>query len=290
MRKSIFFFLLILLIAACNQNIDKEYQSEIEKWRQDRFEYLKKPDSWFSLAGLFWLKEGENSFGTAAENDIIFPKGKAYMGRFIYNDSTVTFVNNNEKSVLVNDSSLSTYELKSDLTKNVTLLKYNSLTFFLIERDGKMGIRLKDSENPALKSFTGLRYFPISEEWKIPANFTPYSPEKPIVIPTVLGTESIEKSPGYFTFTVDGKTLKLDVLSSGNGFFIVFADQTSGEETYGAGRFLTVNAADSSGNYFIDFNTAYNPPCAFTKYATCPLPPKDNYLQIAVNAGEKSYH
>ena len=153
------------------------------------------------------------------------------------------------------------------------------------------GIRLRDSENPRIAGFTGIERFPVSEKWRIEAQFKPYDSVKIISVPTVLGT--IDQSPctGALVFEIDGREYSLDPITDEGspGFFIIFGDATNGKETYGAGRFLGAEAAGPGGKVILDFNKAYNPPCAFSPFATCPLPPKQNVLPVAVTAGEKAY-
>lgn len=291
-NRLLFFTFTIIFFAGCKseKQVDPEYINEIESWKETRVNNLTQPDSWLSLTGLFWLEPGDNTFGTDKSNKIVFPAGAPFMGVFTLKDSVVTFLQAEADLIGTQTEAKDNILLESDLTGNPTLLTYKSLTFYLIDRNGKMGIRLKDSQSEVLKNFTGLSYFPTSPEWRVKASFRPYDPPKRIVIPSIIGTSSEEESTGKLVFSVENKEYSLDVLPAGNNFFIIFADKTSGEETYGAGRFLSVNGADSLGNYYIDFNKAYNPPCAFTKFATCPLPPKDNYLKLAVEAGEKKFH
>jgi len=166
-----------------------------------------------------------------------------------------------------------------------------SLQWFVIERADRIGIRLRDTENPAIAAFDGIEMFPIDVGWRIPARFDRYDPPKMIRIPNIIGTVSVQPSPGAVVFDVDGEELRIDVTGDpyGERFSIVFGDRTNADETYGGGRFLTVNAPDDRDRMFIDFNRATNPPCAFTEFATCPLPPRQNQLPVRIEAGEKVY-
>ncbi len=180
-------------------------------------------------------------------------------------------------------------ELKSDETGEPTLLHLGSLTFHVIKRGERLGVRVKDKENPARIKFPGLQYFPIDPKWRVTAKFVPYNPPKKIPILNVLGMLQDEPSPGTLEFQVNGKTYRIDPITEqgSDELFLIFADQTTGKETYGAGRYLYTPQAGPDGKVLIDFNKAYSPPCAFTAYATCPLPPPGNKLAVRIEAGEK---
>ncbi len=180
--------------------------------------------------------------------------------------------------------------LASDADEDTTMLRRGSLLFYLIRRGDRLGVRVKDSQSEARRNFRGLDYFPIDPGWRIEARFEPYDPPKSISVPNVLGQDNAEKSPGAVVFEHGGKTYRLDpVLERGEtDYFVIFGDRTNGNETYGAGRFLYVKPP-VDGRTVIDFNKAYNPPCVFTEYATCPLPPPQNKLPIRIEAGEKEY-
>lgn len=287
--------IIIFIIASCGETLkqkgDPAYISQINEWHKKRIENLKKENGWLNLVGLFWLKQGENNFGSGSENDIIFPEGKCEknMGKFILNDSTVSMIINDGVNVIVDEKSVSELELKNDLSGSPTISKFGSLRWFVIKRGDKYGIRLRDLEAPLVKNFEGIETYPINSDWKIEAGFSGYNPPKKIAVPNVLGTIEEADSPGALVFKIGEQEYKFDALEGGDSYFIVFADETSGNETYGGGRFIYVPKADSSGKIFIDFNKAFNPPCVFTKYATCPLPPKQNFLKLKITAGEKNY-
>jgi len=292
----VFFLLAVLFIVACNsestvQNASKEYQKEIKEWDSKRIANLKKETGWLNLVGLYWLKEGENSFGSDKTNDITFPENKAsaFLGKIIKKDSVITTIIQEGVTVTHNGNQVKTIEVKADVTGDRTILNHNNLRWFIIKRGDKYGIRLRDLEAELVKNFEGIERFPINEDWKIIAKFEKYNTPKRIMIPTILGTIEEDYSPGKLNFSISNKEYSLEPTSSGGGLFIVFADLTSGEESYGAGRFLYVDGPDSNNNVILDFNKSYNPPCAFTKYATCPLPPDENKLRVRINAGEKNY-
>ena len=181
--------------------------------------------------------------------------------------------------------------LKNDLTGSPTMLTLKTLVWYVIRRGDKTGIRLKDKASPLLHSFTGIDRFPVKKSWRIKARLIPASKGHTLQIPNVLGQMEESPSPGMLAFEHNGNPYTLKVLSAsgGNQYWIIFADKTNGDATYGGGRFLYVEKADSTGETFIDFNKAYNPPCVFTPFATCPLPPDGNRLDFAVEAGEKMF-
>jgi len=301
-NKNIFFakeFLMIAIISVllfgCSNKVpDKgspEYISGIKEWHNKRVENLKKENGWLNLAGLYWLKPGENTFGTSPGNDIIFPKGSApgKIGSLFLQDSIVTVKINDGIEVTSNSNPVKKMRLMEDVSGNPTVLNLGFLRWFVIKRGDKYGVRLRDLDAELVKEFPGIETYPIDQDWQISATFVKYDPPKSITIPTIIGTVDEEKSPGTLLFSKDGQSFMLDAVEEGDEFFIIFADETSGEETYGAGRFLYTAKPDSSGQVILDFNKVYNPPCAFTKYATCPLPPKQNYLKLKVTAGEKNF-
>jgi uncharacterized protein len=269
-----------------------EYISEINSWHKHRIENLKKENGWLNLTGLFWLKPGENKFGTDNRNDVIFPEGKApdFIGKFTLLDSIVTIKINKNINVTCNCKTISALQLVNDNNANPTILSYGSLRWFIIKRNNRYGVRLRDLESPLLKSFGDIDKFPINSDWKVEAKLEPYKPQKKILVPSIIGEVDTAAVAAALVFEINGTKYRLDPISEENGFFIIFADETSGKETYGACRFISVDKPDSMGKVYIDFNKAYNPPCAFTKYATCPLPPRQNYLKIEITAGEKMFH
>ena len=286
--------IMILVLSHCGEKLEQkgsaEYIKEIQQWHQKREDRLRKENGWLNLVGLYWLKEGENSFGSAKDNDIVFPlNAPAHVGTLTLNDSIVTINVNEGVKVLYDSEEVKSMPLENDLDENTTILQAGTLRWYIIKRGSKYGVRLRDLNAPLIKEFKGINIFPINEDWKVTAKFKPYIPAKKVTIPTVIGTTEEDIAPGYLSFKIGGKDYKLDALQSGDGFFIIFADLTSGEETYGAGRFIYTDEPDSNGNVILDFNKAYNPPCVFTRFATCPLPPKQNYLKLRVTAGEKMW-
>ena len=294
MLKSFIIYSLLILIIACTQKrtADPNYVKEINEWGAKRVNRLKADDGWLNLVGRFWLKQGESTFGSAKDNDIVVESSKLpeHIGSFIFEDSVVTFRAKDGVDVMLGDMSVKEIVLVDDQKSDVTVLQIGSVKFNLIVRDTLYGIRFRDLNSDLVKNFKGVDRFPIDESWKINAKFEAYNPVKEIDVPNVLGQISKEKSPGAVVFERDGKTHRIDAVDEGGDrLFLIIADQTSGEETYGGGRFMYVNKPDSTGTILLDFNKAYNPPCVFTKYATCPLPPLQNYLKLKIEAGEKVY-
>ncbi len=288
--------LLQITISGCDKKNDinlNEYKKEIEQWREKRVERLLRDDGWLTLCGLFWLNEGENKFGTDSSNSIIFAPDKSpkYSGSIFLKKGELRLKTAKGVEIKIKDSLVTDAKLKSDENgkSQPTIMNLKTLIFYVIERDGRLGVRVKDKENPARMNFTGLEYFPINPKWRIDARFDTYAPPKVIPIVNVLGKVKNDTCTGAIVFKVDGELFRLDALREGKELFIIFHDETSGNETYGMGRFLYTDLPDSNNNVVIDFNKAYNPPCAFTEFAVCPTPPEQNYLKLRIEAGEKKY-
>ena len=280
-------FLSSLLVA---QAQTPSYEQALLQWRNERIQDLKSEDGWLNLAGLFWLNPGTNSFGTDASNDIIFPDGLAesQMGQFIVQNDSV-FIQLKPGVDVGLPSSGDKQPLLIYPTVPMTQMAYRSLRWFIIQRGEKFAIRLRDLESPFLKEFTGIDYFPIQEKYRVKATFVAYE-NKQIDILDVTGRIAKQNCPGKLIFELNGKKHAIDVLDGGEEeYFLLFGDETNKKTTYGAGRFLYVPKPDKTGYTVIDFNKAYNPPCAFTPFATCPLPPKQNLLRVTVEAGELNY-
>lgn len=272
-------------------NVDPAYQQEIEALRKEREAGLREEDGWFTLVGLFWLEEGSNRFGSDPGNRVILPEGKApaVAGTLIRQGDQVRVEVDKGATVTSGGKPVTEMALRKDQEGEPTVLELGSLRFFVIQRSDKIGVRIKDSKSAALAAFKGLDYFPIDPLWRVKARFEPAAPGKTIAVPNVLGQILDLPSPGTVVFERGGETYRIDALGSPeDGFSLIFADATSGKETYGGGRFLETGPAQD-GAVEIDFNRAYNPPCAFSAFATCPLPPAQNHLTLAVEAGEKRY-
>lgn len=267
------------------------YVQQVENARKERNEGLKNEDSWLTLVGLYWLDEGENRFGSSAGNKVIFPeKVPAVAGAFVRKGNAVSIRVEPGVTVTLDDGKpVTAMDLRKDADGETTVLHMGSISFFAIQRGDRIGVRIKDKESPVRTGFHGLDFYPIQPAWRVEARFEPYKPAKKVKIPNVLGQVIEEDSPGAVVFERNGKTHRIDTLGSvDEGLFLIFADETNGKETYGAGRFLDA-APPKEGKVTVDFNVAYNPPCAFTAFATCPLPPAQNRLALRVEAGEKKF-
>lgn len=298
MKKILLFsilFITFLTIYSCkNENLETkgtpEYILEIQQWHQKRIARLKEETGWLNLVGLFWLEDGENTFGSSKDNNIVFPSGPEHIGSLFLEDSTVTIHVLSGVSVLNNEQPVSDIILKDDHTGDPTILTLGSLRWYIIKRTKGYAVRLRDLNAKLLKTFKDIERFPVNVDWRIEAKFVKYEPPKKITIPDIIGTAEVENSPGAVVFTKNNQTYRMDALDAGgNRIWFIFADETSGIETYGAGRFLYTDKPDSNGIVILDFNEAYDPPCVFTRFATCPLPPKDNYLKLRITAGEKTW-
>ena len=269
-----------LLLAACAimGAASASYRASIEQWRRHREAALTADGGWLTVTGLFWLHEGFNTFGHGSSYDVDLPAEPELKngGMFELRGGKVTMRMDGQTRTLAPDTSGHPY-----------IVRLGSLTWYVIQRGDRYGIRLKDRNSQLRKEFRGLHYFPIDPSYCIHTRLVP-DPQK-IRIANVLGQVQDEPSPGYVSFVLHGRKLRLYPVEDSPGeLSFIFRDLTSGKETYGAGRFLDVELS-KNGQIVLDFNKAYNPPCAFTPYATCPLPPKENRLDVRIEAGELKY-
>jgi len=282
--------LALVLLAAKGSN--DAYKAEIEQWRQDRETRLKSDTGWLTVAALYWLKEGPNRFGSDSGNDLKLPAGApAVAGVFELKGGKVTVRIQSGATVTSAGEAITEMVMKPDSAGEPTIVALGDLSMYVIERGGKFAIRMKDKNSRMRKDFTGLKWYPVKPEYRITASFQEYDPAKTISIPNILGQTEKLPSPGYVTFKLHGKKVRLEpVLEDPDAkeLFLIFKDKTSGVETYPAGRFLYVDLP-VEGKIVLDFNKAYNPPCAFTPYATCPLPPAQNRMDLPIEAGELNY-
>lgn len=258
---------------------NSSHEKEIREWQTSRSERLKKEDGWLTLVALDWLKEGENP-APAESGTITLAGGK------------LTLTPSGEGLVIDDKPVTGPVQLLADADPNgPTIVRKGSVRFNIIKRGERYGIRVKDSEAETRKNFAGLDYFPIDPKWRVEATLEAYHPPKRVPITDVTGMTSESIAPGSLVFEVDGKEYRLDpILEEGSDeFFIIFKDETSKDATYQAGRYLYAKKPGADGKVIVDFNKAYNPPCVFTPFATCPLPPPQNRLPVRVEAGEKRY-
>ncbi|MFM7194537.1 MAG: DUF1684 domain-containing protein [Bacteroidota bacterium] len=284
-----------MLILSCQrpaQESSAAHLSEIEEWSEKRWNDLRSEDGWLNLAGLFWLSEGINSFGSAPDEPIRFPEGfpLAHAGYITLSGGIVRLTADPGNGIEVNGQRVGEALLFHPDSADVVYARSGSYRWNIIRREDKFGIRLRNLDSAYISKFTKPERFPVDPTLKVLAKFVAYNAGHTIAISNVLGQTTNEPSPGKLEFTIDGNNLTLDALLSGDELFIVFADATSGNETYGGGRFLYVKKPGPDGPVTIDFNKAINPPCVFSEFATCPLPPKQNRLLVPVRAGEKNIH
>jgi len=288
---------------------ESEHAEDVNNWKNKRVSNLTSENGWLTLCGLFWLKDGKNRVGYENENEVILPKSGNYIADILVNDGSATlevvsghelFIVSGKSKTLV--TAPTTLQHDDDGKQDSTLIQVDntSVTFYVIKRGAKLAVRVKDSQNEARTQFKGLTYFPLSYSARVIATYHPYTPHKPLSIKTVLDMESGEVSPGYLEFEwSDGKTYKLDTIvenPTDKDFFILLKDKTSGKDTYGM-RYLLVpippcyfsGGSKDDNKTAIDFNKLYNPPCVFTNFATCPLPPQQNILPFRIEAGELAY-
>lgn len=270
-----------------------DYLASIEQWHAARVERLRKPDGWLSLIGLHWLEHGRSSIGSGKDNDIVLAKGPERLGTIEWNqDGTVSIELAADNGAAIQGSELRKVELLDDSHDEPTVATFDGASFYLISRGDKKGLRVKDPNAPSRVGFTRIERFPVDPDWRIEGKWVPFDPVHYLEVPTIVGTVGKYPVPGKVVFEKDGKSfeiLPVVEVPGGDELFVMFADRTSGKETYGAARFLYIDMP-KNGKAVIDFNKAYNPPCAFTPYATCPLAPPENRLDIRVTAGEKKYH
>ena len=282
--------------ASAKPNNKTEYKSEIETFHAKRDASLRK--NWLSLTGLDWLKSGENSIGSGKDNNIHLPASVPETLGVIQLKSAKPAVVSIEftetKSVKLDGKPVELgkfYPLQTDASAKPSLVEFNTVNFLIVERPNGLGVRTKDSANPAIAEFKEIRWWPIDEKLRITAQWVKLPEPKKIKFQDVLGNENEIEAHGYAEFKHDGHNVKLYPTEEGHSgaadaYEFVFRDRSSGKESYGAARYLNTAAPNKKGEITLDFNKAYNPPCAYTAFATCPLPPPENVLKVGIHAGE----
>ena len=270
--------------------LQTNFNAENREWREKRDQELRAEDSWLSVAGLFWLKEGSNTFGSGKGMNIVLPSAPENIGTLELANGVVHLRVADGVTVNVGTQAVRTHEMRFDGDAQPEPFIVGSLKLSVIKRGERYGLRVKDKNNQALREFKGLEWFPARESYRVVATFIPDAQPKEMIIMNVIGDELKMKSPGVLSFQLNGRTHQLrPVMENDEKLFIIFRDQTAGKTTYGAGRFLYAELP-KDGRVILDFNRAENPPCAFTPYATCPLPPRANFLSIPIPAGERAFH
>jgi hypothetical protein len=272
----------------------RAYELSIREWRNERILRLQRPDGWLSLVGLHWVDNGTRSFvGSAADNGVRLAVGPEHLGMLVVGeDRSVGFDIDPRAQVLLDGQPATGHvQLRTDASpEGASVLGFNGgdASFIVIERAGRVALRVRDRFSPTLANFPGIDYFDIDPAFRFVARFEPHPAGQTLGIVNILGMEEAMANPGAVVFEKDGQTFRLEAVDEGDGrLFLIFADRTSGHESYPAARFLYADAAGADGTTVVDFNRAYNPPCAFTSFSTCPLPPPGNRLDLAVRAGEK---
>lgn len=283
--------LLLPVVAAADDTGD--YLAEVAQQRQAREEGLRQLLGWLSLVGLHWIEPGSHRVGAASDSDIVLAVGPEHLGEIRLSEGVVTLVLAHAKGVEIDGvpAAVGELALRPDSHGEPTQVTFDggAAGFNLIERDGRFALRVRDAKARTRTAFAGLDYFDTDPAWRIEARFEPHPEGATIEIANVIGQLSPEPNPGAVVFEREGKTYRIEALANSDGsLFLIFADRTSGRETYGAGRFLDT-PVPKDGRVLVDFNLAYSPPCAFNAFSTCPLPPPENRLDLAVRAGEKKY-
>lgn len=295
--------LVLLALASlfsCEKKMTEEevaaYLKEHREWQQNRIAKLKAPDGYVNLAGLYMIKKGRIPFGSDSANLVRFPdKAPAFLGTLIVTGTqSVLYEAASGVSVtmkaLKGDSTWWAEPLQlvyDDSLKVAVQMSHESLAWYIIKRGDELAVRLRDFENPRLDSLRSIDSYPADPEWVVKAKFEPYSPPKILTIQNILGITYEQPSPGRLVFEKGGNEYALDVTEEGDEFFVTYADETTGETTYGGGRYMYTTKPDENGEVVLDFNKGYNPPCVYTEFATCPLPPPQNKLSVFILAGEK---
>ncbi len=295
--------LLCALLAASAFSQDDAWQRELAIWRTQHAADLQKPDGWLSLAGLEWLRLGDNSFGSAPDNKIHLPaRNPAHLGILRLESDTVTLLpptGGFPKDLLVDGAPAASQMLRAvaNQDKLSPRLTIGTLNMYVIRREARFALRIKDSESPALVGFHGLNWYEPNPDYRVTAKWLPYNPPKTVTLATLVGTTYDQPVPGAAEFTLFGETYRLEpVLEDPDvaKLFFIVRDTTSTTTTYAACRFLytgfPTNSLDKPGQLVLDFNHLENPPCAYTPFSTCPLPPPQNRLRTALPVGEKRYH
>jgi uncharacterized protein len=285
----------IVALGAAAANIDTHWKEGLQQWRDQRAQKLSAPDGWLSLVGLEWLQPGNNTFGSAADNRIRLNAQVAdHLGVLELKGNEV-YLSSPAASLLANGAPARSAKIDTD-GQNPTVLKAGTLTLLVLHRGDRYALRIKDAQAPTRVNFHGLYWYAPDPHYRVEAKWIPYSPAHEESIPTIIGTTLKLPAPGVAEFTLDGRTLQLEPVIEEPGdkqLFFILRDTTSKTTTYGAARFLYAdfpdNGLDKPGHIVLDFNRLQNPPCAYTPYATCPLPPPQNKLAVALPVGEQRY-
>jgi uncharacterized protein (DUF1684 family) len=283
----------MILMAACHRETviqdEAAYVASVKQWQQERLERLKAKDGWLNLAGIYWLKEGVQTLGSDPSNDIVFPKkAPAFIGTLTLDKEVVRLEVNMEAELYYEDEKVSTLDLTYESSGDPSYVTHGDLAWYIMKRHRSLAVRLRDYEHPAIAAMDHMPSYPIDPAYVVEATLHPFDEALTMTVPTPFQDYTQDYlCPGVLHFRIKGKRLKLHPFISGKGYFIIMSDESSGLETYGAGRFMYCYP-DSAGRIILDFNKAYNPPCAITPFAACPMPPHENHLPVKIEAGEKT--
>ena len=281
---------------------DTAWQKENSDWRAAHTADLLRPDGWLSLAGLEWLEPGENPIGSAGDNKIHLAGAPAHLAALHLEGETVTLnppMGGFPADFLIAGAPAKSQALRAEANKDKvsTHFTIGTLNLYVIRREARFALRIKDSQSAAITGFHGLKWYAPDPAYRVTSKWTPYLPHKTITLITLVGTSYDQPVPGAVEFTLGGKTYRLEPVLEDPAvekLFFILRDKTSASTTYGACRFLYTgfpsNGLDKPGELVLDFNRLENPPCAYTPYSTCPLPPQGNRLAIALPVGERRYH
>ncbi len=297
-----FIALLFVLLPAPAASQETSWKKDTAAWRAEHKAELLKPDGWLSLAGLEWLQPGDNPVGSASDNKIHLASGPAHLAVLHLEGETVTLnppAGGFPPDLLVAGTPAKPQTLRAEANKDKVSphLTISTLNMYVIRREARFALRIKDSRSPAITGFRGLKWYPLDQAYRVTAKWIPYSPHKTVTLATLVGTSYDQPVPGAAEFTLAGKAFRLEPVLEDPAvakLFFILRDTTSTRTTYAACRFLytgfPTNGLDKPGELVLDFNRLENPPCAYTPYSTCPLPPAGNRLPIPLPVGEQRYH
>ncbi len=285
---AIVFVTFMLVIVSVSSGEDPGYVDSVKSWQAEREENLQKDKGWLTVAGLYWLREGENWVGTATSNDFVLPEGSApaTVGVFKFHDRKATFQAENGVTITRDGKPIHKVELEMGEKHAIEI---NDLKMWLHYSGERLAIRLRDLNASYRKEFAGLDWFPVDPKFRVEATFTPHTEEKKVEMLNILGDIEVFEAAGYVDFELQGQKVRMEPMKAREGaLWLIFRDGTSGKGSYQAARFLRTEPP-KNGKVVIDFNRAYNPPCAYNPHTTCPMPTKENRLEIRIEAGEKNY-
>jgi uncharacterized protein (DUF1684 family) len=276
---------LAIMIFGCSTQHDPKYEHEIENFRDKRVAFLKSEKGYLNLVGLFWLKEGENSFGSGVDNDLQFPaEFPKTFGSVFRSGKKVTF--NYIEPVDLKGDAVSSATI--DIDDRSKVFSRGSFQWFILESGGNYAIRMRNFNNPLINKPLNLKFYKVAADWRISGHYTAYDNVQSRTITNIRDIQYEQKAPGMITFERNGMSYSFEPRRNSEGLSVIFTDHTTGNETFSGGRFLLLDEPDNNGNIILDFNKALNFPCAYNAYTTCPVPPESNRLALAVLAGEKA--